>query len=46
MAKWAKNKIKYLVKDLYFLPLQKPGKLLTTSNNNKKVKILIENFFS
>ena len=35
----------YLVKNLYFLPLQKPGKLLTISNNNKKAKIFIEKFF-
>ena len=45
MAKWAKRKVGYLVKDLYFPPLQRPGELLATSNNNKKAKILTERFF-
>ena len=34
-----------LVKDPHLLPLQRPGELLTTSDNNKKAKILIERFF-
>ena len=45
MVKWVKRKVKYLVKDLYFPPLQKPGKSLTISNNNKKIKIFTEKFF-
>ena len=45
MAKWVKKKVKYLVKNPHLLPLQRPGKLLTTSNNNKKVKIFTEKFF-
>ena len=40
-----KKKIRYLIKDLHLLPLQRPGKSLATNNNNKKVKILIKRFF-
>ena len=40
-----KKKAKYLVKDPYFLPLQRLGKLLAISNNNKKAKIFTERFF-
>ena len=45
MAKWAKKKVGRLVEDLYLLPIQRTGKLLATSNNNKKAKILMERFF-
>ena len=45
MAKWAKKKAGRPVKNPHLLPLQRPGKLLTISNNNKKAKILIEKFF-
>jgi hypothetical protein len=45
MAKWVKKKVEYLVKDLYLLPLRRLGKSLAISDNDKKVKILIEIFF-
>ena len=45
MAKWAKKKAGYLVEDLYFPPLRRPGELLAISDNDKKAKILIEIFF-
>ena len=45
MAKWVKKKVKYLIKDLHFLPLQRLGESLTISNNNKKAKIFIKFFF-
>ena len=46
MAKWVKKKVGYLIKDPYLPPLQRLSKLLTISNNNKKVKNFTENFFS
>ena len=45
MAKWAKRKAGHPVKDPHLPPLQRPGESLTTSNNNKKAKILTEKFF-
>ena len=46
MAKWViKKKVKYLVKDLHLLPLQRLGELLAiNNNNNKKAKIFITFF--
>src|SRR6266702_4138129 len=37
--------MRHLVEDPYLPPIQKIGKSLATSNNDKKVKILIERFF-
>jgi len=45
MAKWVKKKVGRLVEDLYLPPLRRLGELLAISDNNKKVKILIERFF-
>jgi len=44
MARWAKKKAGCLAEDLHLLPLQRAGELQAISNNNKKVKILIERF--
>jgi len=45
MAKWAKKKAGYPVKDLHLLLMQKTGESLATNNNDKKAKILIKRFF-
>src|SRR6266581_2080630 len=45
MAKWAKKKVGCLVEDPHLPPIQRIGELLAISDNNKKVKILIERFF-
>jgi len=40
-----KKKAGHSVKDLHLPPIQKTNKLLATSDNNKKTKILTERFF-
>ena len=39
MAKWAKKKAGRLVEDLYLPPMQRIGKLLALSDNNKKARM-------
>src|SRR6266568_2968737 len=45
MVKWAKKKAGHPVKDPHLLPMQRIGKSLTTSDNDKGAKIFTERFF-